>query len=208
MCINDKPLRRIPDIVEGITSHQGQVASGATRQNYSFAYDRLSKNLDFHFHDLLDNLVTSFDAFIRTGSNAMKTLQRSPPQSIRIDCRDVPLLQFNCYMHWQGFMAATGINHRHKTGRLIGYVAIPSFSSPSAGAVCRWIWSPGPIGAPRPQATCSRKRAHRSHTSAMEIEVYGTPEKVPLIKVSVATAGGNRTAPEIRERCHRVFMRN
>jgi|GEM_PF-5980010 len=36
-------------------------------------------NLDFHFDDLLDNLLTSPDAFIHAGSNVMKTLRRSTP---------------------------------------------------------------------------------------------------------------------------------
>jgi hypothetical protein len=35
--------------------------------------------LDFHFRDLLDNLLTSPDAFIHAGSNVMKTLWRSTP---------------------------------------------------------------------------------------------------------------------------------
>jgi len=36
-------------------------------------------NLDFHFDDLQDNLLTSSDAFIDAGSNVMKTLRRSAP---------------------------------------------------------------------------------------------------------------------------------
>jgi len=36
-------------------------------------------NLDFHFRDLLDNFLTSLDAFIHAGSNVMKTLWRSAP---------------------------------------------------------------------------------------------------------------------------------
>ena len=36
-------------------------------------------NLDFHFATLLDNLLTSSDAFIHAGSNVMKTLWRSTP---------------------------------------------------------------------------------------------------------------------------------
>jgi len=39
----------------------------------------ISLGLDFHFHNLLDNLLTSFDAFIMRGSNVMKTLRRSAP---------------------------------------------------------------------------------------------------------------------------------
>jgi len=34
---------------------------------------------DFHFRDLLDNLLTSSDAFIDAGSNVMKALWRSTP---------------------------------------------------------------------------------------------------------------------------------
>jgi hypothetical protein len=33
--------------------------------------------LDFRFRNLVDNLLTSLDAFIHTGSNVMKTLWRS-----------------------------------------------------------------------------------------------------------------------------------
>ena len=36
-------------------------------------------NLDFHFHDLLDNLLTSLDAFIHAGFNRMKAFWRSTP---------------------------------------------------------------------------------------------------------------------------------
>ena len=35
--------------------------------------------LDFRFCDLLDNLLTSSDAFIHAGFNVMKTLWRSIP---------------------------------------------------------------------------------------------------------------------------------
>jgi len=35
--------------------------------------------LDFHFDDLLDNLLASPDAFIHASSNVMKTLRRSTP---------------------------------------------------------------------------------------------------------------------------------
>jgi hypothetical protein len=36
-------------------------------------------NLDFHFCDLVDNLLTSSDAFIHAGSKLMKMLRRSTP---------------------------------------------------------------------------------------------------------------------------------
>jgi hypothetical protein len=36
-------------------------------------------NPDFHFRDLVDNLLTSSDAFIHAGSNVRKMLWRSIP---------------------------------------------------------------------------------------------------------------------------------